>query len=96
MSCLLTAIVNGWSRVPDPPARMMPFLGLFMGTFYLFAYDIAVIMQINDLGPYLLVVDPTAGSLTTKSEPFALVRFIRYVCAPLTVIEIPLHGLVQS
>src|SRR6185295_14444031 len=25
-SCLLTARVNGYSRVPDPPARMMPFM----------------------------------------------------------------------
>src|SRR5438876_5047255 len=26
MSCLLAPSVNGYSRVPDPPARMIPFL----------------------------------------------------------------------
>lgn len=26
-SCLLTARVIGWRRVPEPPARMMPFMG---------------------------------------------------------------------
>src|SRR5687767_747730 len=25
-SCLLTAFVTGWSRVPAPPAKMMPFM----------------------------------------------------------------------
>src|SRR5688500_3858998 len=33
MSCLLTAIVNGYRRVPEPPARMMPFLDCGLSDF---------------------------------------------------------------
>ena len=30
-SCLLTALVIGWRRVPDPPANIIPFIKKWLG-----------------------------------------------------------------
>src|ERR1043166_2120456 len=69
-SCLLTARVNGCRRVPEPPARMMPFS--------------------------MKSKSALSSALSPEPQSLPLVPPALNLFAPVAVLEIPAHRLLQS
>ncbi len=63
MSCLLTAKVNGCNRVPDPPAKMIPFIDTFR-----LNYELAEDSVFRESSPSLSVVNCNEDQSMSKSS----------------------------
>src|SRR5262245_6271729 len=98
-SCLLTARVNGWSREPEPPARMMPFsmapiqnLRAASRRAGLQAGQSAARAALKGCATVVSKFRAFVASHLSKSEPVSVVAARLYLLAPVAVLEIPLRG----
>src|SRR4051812_26353986 len=96
MSCLLTATVSGYSRVPEPPARMMPLRGLDCG-WATADCGLAATVKLKAVRSFQSAVRiPQSTICSAHAEPLTGVLFRCDIRGPRAVRQIPVDRLLDA
>src|SRR5574341_205352 len=86
--CLLDARVNGCSRVPRPPARMIPFMVSPLARMIVFGEPALILLLLPNASNPIRV-----GKIPGDSLPQALVQVVARLPAELAVDSLDIHGI---